>query len=253
MSGAVPWLARREMHARGTTPRGIPMRVAVSVWVAAFALVGGSLVLLGVEGRVQAEGAPGLPTVPTLTATHVARTTLPDGRDEAGTLTISGDRIRAALPVRHEASLYGWGTVRLAADPLEDEVFVRTIVDAPTERRRWSAQCDVVLHVDEREVRVRAESVGTRMKSGVFYDALRFELGIDTVRALARAREVSGSVCGDPLVLSPAQRATLERFVEGFDAMALPPAVPPIETEIEIMPTDPDEVLDDADTYLEPA
>jgi hypothetical protein len=154
--------------------------------------------------------------------------------------------------MRHEPSLYGWGTLRLDAEPLEDEVTVRTIVDAPMQARRWTSQCEVVLAIDGLEVRAQATPVGTRLKSGVYYDAVRFELGIDTVRRLARAERVEGTVCGDPLTVPPVQRTTLESFVEGFDDLALP-VMPPIETEIEIMPTDPDEIVDDPDAYLEPA
>lgn len=245
MSGAVPSLTNPSRASRG-----VPMPVAVSVWAGGALAVGLALFVLGADRDVRAEAPTILvtshPPAPLLRAGR-----LPDGRDEAGTFSLGGDHVRASLPMRHEPSLYGWGTVRLDAEPLEDEVTVRTIIDAPMEHRRWIAQCDVVLDLDGTEVRTRATPVGTRLKSGVFYDAVRFELGIDTIRRLAQADRVEGSVCGDPLTVSPAQRATLESFVEGFDDLALP-VMPPIETELEIMPTDPDEILDDPDSYLEP-
>lgn len=250
MSGAVPWLSSRS--------RGVPMPVAVSVWTAGALAVGLSLAVLAADPNVLAE----VPTerglsdhdgaMEALTAPSPRGSRLPDGRDEAGTFSVGAERVRASLPMRHEPSVYGWGTVRLDAEPLSDEVTVHTIVDAPMAARRWTSQCEVVLDIDGTVVRATARSVGTRLKSGVFYDAVRFDLGIDTVRRLARADRVEGTVCGDPLTVLPAQRATLERFVEGFDDLALP-VMPSIETELEIMPTDPDELLDDPDTYLEPA
>lgn len=241
MSGAVPSL----------TSRGVPMPLALSVWAGGALAVGLSLLVLASDREVRAEA----PTVldPSRVAAPLLRAgRLPDGREEAGTLSLGSERVRASLPMRHEPSLYGWGTLRLDAEPLEDEVTVRTIVDAPMHERRWTSQCEVRLDLDGVEVRAQATPVGTRLKSGVYYDAVRFEIGIDTVRRLARADRVEGTVCGDPLTVSPVQRATLESFVEGFDDLALP-VMPPIETELEIMPTDPDELLDDPDSYLEPA
>ncbi len=251
MSGAVPSL----------TSRGVPMPVAVSVWTAGAAAVALALLVLGAGDDVRAEAplhtlslAPHSLASASLGARAplLRQGRLPDGRDEAGTFTIGAEHVRASLPMPHEPSIYGWGTLRLDAEPLTDEVTVRTIIDAPMQHRRWISQCEVVLDIDGAVVRVPANPAGARLKSGVFYDALRFELGIDTVRRLARADRVAGTVCGDPLTMLPAQRATLESFVEGFDDLALP-VLPPIETELEIMPTDPDEFLDDPDTYLEPA
>jgi hypothetical protein len=211
-----------------------------------------ALFLLGVDRDVRADRSPTPGSDAEVARSVVSLGRLPDGRDEAGSFAITPERVRASLPIRHEASLYGWGTLRLDAEPLEDEITVRTIVDAPTASRRWSTQCDVVLYVDGAEVRSRAQPVGSRLKSGAYYDAIRFELGIDIVRRLARAEHVEGTLCGAPLALSPVQRSTLERFVEGFDDIALP-VLPSIETEVERMPTDPDEIVDDPDAYLEPA
>jgi hypothetical protein len=250
MSGAVPMSVMRGARHRRD---GIPVPLALSAWAAACVAVGLALFLLGVERDVRADAPSAPPSAPgTVAASTAVAGRLPDGREEAGSFAVTAERVRASLPIRHEASLYGWGTLRLDAEPLEDEITVRTIVDAPTASRRWSTACDVVLHVDGTEVRSRAQPVGSRLKSGAYYDAIRFELGIDTVRRLARAEHVEGTLCGAPLDLSPAQRATLEGFVEGFDDIALP-VLPSIETEIERMPVDPDEVLDDPDTYLEPA
>lgn len=242
MSGAVPLFVMRGRR------DGIPVPVAVSAWAVACVAMGLALFLLGIDRDARADAPSAHASVAPVTVPG----RLPDGRDEAGSFAVTPDRVRASLPIRHEASLYGWGTLRLDAEPLEDEITVRTIVDAPTATRRWRTQCDVVLFVDGAEVRARAQPVGSRLKSGAYYDAIRFELGIDTVRHIARAEHVEGTLCGAPLALSPAQRSTLERFVEGFDDIALP-VLPSVETEIERMPTDPDEILDDPDAYLEPA
>lgn len=232
-------------HTRGARPRdGIPVSVALAAWSACAALVS-SLVLLGDDSH--ADATPAVGVARTATAGR-----LPDGRDEAGSLAVTAERVRASLPIRHAASLYGWGTLRLDAEPLEDEIRVRAIVDVPTRARRWSAPCDLALRVDGVEVRARAQPVGSRLKSGAYFDAVRFELGIDAVRRLARAGEIEGTLCDDPLLLGPAHRPTLSGFVESFDGIALP-AVPSVETARERMPTDPDELPDDPDAHLEPA
>ena len=238
MTGAASWLS---------VP-AVPVRVAVSVWVGGAAAVGLALLLLGAQGGARAEApvAVSSPVAPPITAR------LPQVRSEAGEVASSRGHVRASLPYRNDASIFGWGTVRLHSEPTADEVTVRTIIDAPTEQRRWAARCDVVLSLDGAEVRVPAQPAGTPMKAGGFYDALRLELGIDTLRRISSADVVTGDVCGDPLEITPAQRATIRGFVERFDALALPVA-PSLETEPELAPVDPEEPVEDPDTYLEPA
>lgn len=238
----------RSKGAMSVRPVGIPVRVAVSAWAAGALAVGGSLLFLAADVGVHAE----VPAAAPLEIVPLPPGRLPDGREEAGTLHVTPQRVRASLPVPHAPAVYGWGTVRLDAEPLQDELTVRTIVDAPTHARRWTTRCEVLLRIDGNEVRAQAQPVGTRLKSGVFYDAVRFELGIDTVRRLSRAEHIEGTLCGDPLTLLPTQRETLGRFVQGFDDLALP-ALPSRETPCERMPTDPDEPIDDPDTFLEPA
>jgi len=238
MTGAASWLS---------VP-AVPVRVALSVWAGGAAAVGLALLLLGAEGGARAE-APVAVASPVVMAV-VSRP--PPGRSEAGEVATSRGHVRASLPFRNDASIFGWGTVRLHSEPTADEVTVRTIIDAPTAERRWATRCDVVLRLDGDEVRAPAQPAGTPMKAGGFYDALRLELGIDTLRRMSSAESVTGDVCGDPLEITPAQRATIRGFVERFDALALPVA-PSVETEPELAPVDPEELVEDPDAYLEPA
>jgi hypothetical protein len=76
------------------------------------------------------------------------------------------------------------------------------------------------------------------MHGGV-YDAVRMELPIEAVRAMARATDVRGAVCGDTFVLDHAQRATLADFVRHFDALARPDRVPQ-PTPAQMGPHEPD-------------
>jgi hypothetical protein len=88
------------------------------------------------------------------------------------------------------------------------------------------------------------------MKTGDFFDAIRMEIGIDVLRRMAHAREVHGDLCGEPFALPSSQRETLRGFVEAFDGMAMPRATSN-ETEVELAPVDPDEVIEDPDLFLE--
>ena len=63
------------------------------------------------------------------------------------------------------------------------------------------------------------------MEGGV-YDAVRVDLPIEAIRAMAGAREVSGTICGDPIAIGEAQRETLRDFVRQFDALARPDRLP---------------------------
>jgi hypothetical protein len=230
----------------------IPVRVAVSVWAGGAGLLAAALLLAGADGpraMADVEGTLGA-ALPEDTAEGGAR--LPDGRAEAGSTSLSHGHLRASLPWQNDAAAWGWGTVRLDAEPTEDEITVRTIVDAPTSSRRWASRCELRVEIDGDEVRAAAEPVGTRMKSGGFYDALRLELGIDVVRRMVHARTVRGEICGDPFELPEVQRETLRAFVEGFDALALPD--PPAREEPPVLaPVDPEELVEDPDLYLEPA
>lgn len=233
----------------------IPVPVAVSVWAGGAGLLAAALLLAGADGPRAMADAPGAPVASAQGAAGAlggVGARLPDGRDEAGSTSLSRGHLRASLPWQNDAAAWGWGTVRLDAEPTEDEITVRTIVDAPTSARRWTARCELRVEIDGDEVRAAAEPVGTRMKSGGYYDALRLELGIDVVRRMASAGTVRGEICGDPFELPEVQRETLRTFVEGFDGLALPTA-PPREEPPALAPVDPEELVEDPDTYLEPA
>src|SRR5262249_51674117 len=113
-----------------------------------------------------------------------------------------------------------------------------TIVDAPSPSARWSAGCEVRMTLDGSDVPITASYVGAPMHGGV-YDAVRMELPIETVRAMARADDVRGSVCGDTFVLDDAQRGPLADFVRHFDLLARPDRVPR-ETPAQTGPRDPE-------------
>jgi hypothetical protein len=149
---------------------------------------------------------------------------LPDGRPIGGRLRVeeapANPALRAELPWANDATLYGWGSVRLSARPREDELTVRLIVDAPAPRRRWARECEVRLAGEGGAVTHRAAFAGRPMEGGASYDAIRIELPIEEVRRLTTASGLGGSVCGDRLVLGPAQLATLRAFVSEFDELA---------------------------------
>lgn len=199
----------------------------------------------GVLGRA-ARPAPtpeahATPTLPTAVAQRSV--TLPDGRPLSGRVRIEEapntlPALRAEVPWSVPDTLYGWGSVRLFAHPRENELTVSTIVDAPSPSARWSAACEVEVTVDGAALPITASYIGAPMRGGV-YDAVRMELPIETVRAMARAREVHGSVCGDTFALDDAQRGTLADFVLHFDMLARPDRVPS-PTPAQTGPNEPD-------------
>jgi hypothetical protein len=230
----------------------IPVPVALSVWGVGARLLALALVLAGLSPNAHASSEAQHGSGADVSDTQATGRRLPDGRDEAGDLSSGRGHVRASLPWANDAAVYGWGTVRLDAAPMENEITVRAIVDAPTSARRWSAPCELRVDVDGTEVRAAARPVGTRLKGGAFYDALRLELGIDVLRRMARAEAVRGEICGDPFELPEVQRATLRAFVDRFDELALPVA-PPRESPPEVAPVDPEQRVEDPDTFLEPA
>lgn len=130
--------------------------------------------------------------------------------------------LRAEVPWSNDASLLGWSALRVWGRPRQDELRVSAILDAPSHARRWGALCPVEIRADgERAIRTTGAYIGRPMSRGV-YDAVRIDVGIDELRAVARARHVEGSVCGDRLELGDAQRDTLRRFVDSFDDLAVP-------------------------------
>lgn len=207
-----------------------------------------ALLAAGIVGRV---AAPAIARPPQRRASGpgvaVAEraVTLPDGRPLSGRVRIEEapntlPALRAEVPWSVPHTLYGWGSVRLFAHPRENELTVSTIVDAPSPAARWSATCEVRVSLDgSSPLPITASYVGAPMHGGV-YDAVRMELPIETVRAMASAHDVRGTICGDPFVLDAAQRGTLEDFVHHFDLLARPDRVPhetpaqmgPRETEL---------------------
>lgn len=203
-------------------------------------------------------GAWGLTNRPRVEKPVVARV-LPDGRPLGGRLRIEADHLasaalRADLPWSNEASLYGWGSVRVVGRPREDELSVRVIIDAPTAARRWESECaldlhDPAVHGDAGTIARRAAYVGRPMDGGAMYDAIRLEMSIEEVRRLAAAARIDGSVCGDSITLGPEQLETLRAFVVQFDELATR-ARPTRATEVLRAPEDP---ADEEEPLLEDA
>lgn len=160
-------------------------------------------------------------------ATRVApeEASLPDGSPLGGWMRVEGassaPEVRAEVPWPNGASILGWGAIRVWGRPLENVLRVSAIVDAPARARRWAARCEVRLQADERPIEAVGGYVGRPMGEGA-YDAVRIDLGIEDLRAIARAERVEGVVCGDRFVLEAPQRATVRRFIEAFDDLAIP-------------------------------
>jgi hypothetical protein len=219
-------------------PVRVPTWLAFAVWAFGAALP--LTLLVGAVAREEVPSIPDAPPPPTLTPVPI----------EQGRMEQTREHLCATLPWENAHSLWGWGNVRFSAEPRLDEIGVITIVDAPRTARVWTSPCEVRLEVDGEVARVRAEPVGSRMKTGDFFDAIRMEIGIDVLRRMAHAREVHGDLCGEPFALPSSQRETLRGFVEAFDGMAMPRATSN-ETEVELAPVDPDEVIEDPDLFLE--
>lgn len=129
--------------------------------------------------------------------------------------------LRSTLRYSNGATLLGYGGVALWARPEHDEVRVGAIIDAPSTAARWVGCSEAILVIDSERVELPATYIGGPMPGGV-YDAVRVDLRIDQLRGMAAARRVAARVCGDEVELDAAQRATLGRFVEWFDALATP-------------------------------
>ena len=203
------------------------------------------MVVLGAAslGRV-ARGEPvPVQTVSRSRAITEHTVTLPDGRPLSGRVRVEETpnalpALRAEVPWSVPHTLYGWGSVRLFAHPRENELTVSAIVDAPSASARWSSACEVRVTLDGAPLPIDASYIGAPMHGGV-YDAFRMQLSIETVRAMADADEVRGTICGDTFALDDAQRATLADFVRHFDLLARPEHVPH-ETRAPSGPNDPD-------------
>ncbi len=204
------------------------------------------LLVAGVAGRALAPIPPrAFLRSPLVLAPIVAEraVTLPDGRPLSGRVRVEEapntlPALRAEVPWSVPDTLYGWGSVRLFAHPRENDLTVSAIIDAPSPAARWSSTCEVRLTLDGAPLPITASYVGAPMHGGQ-YDAVRVELPIETVRAMAGAREVRGTICGDPFVLGAAQRGTIEDFVRHFDLLARPDRVPH-ETPAQMGPHEPE-------------
>lgn len=127
------------------------------------------------------------------------------------------------FPWRNRRATLGWGAAHLWARPGRDHVGVTAILDAPSARPAWRECREVSLVADGAEMTVEARYIGRPMnRASMVYEAVQLSLGVHHLRQLASARAISGSICGDPFSLTRAQQATMGRFVEWFDHLAIP-------------------------------
>jgi len=154
---------------------------------------------------------------------------------------------------RNEHSTLGWGAMHLWARPHQDHVSVTALLDAPSERARWQGCDSIDLRLDNRVQRVTARYVGRAMGSELgHYDAVQLELDVLDLRKIVNARRVVGVACGDRFEITAAQRASVARFVEWFDSMAVPhqlrdaPWYREVGPELELLPLE-----DDGEEFLE--
>ncbi len=130
--------------------------------------------------------------------------------------------VRAEIPWATPSATNGLASVRLWGRPTEDELEASMIIDARSTERRWAACGQVMLFGAGGELALPARYVGASLSQGHVYDAVRVRVPIERLRALSLSEEVRGDVCGDGFVLDVEQRATLRRFVETFDRLAMP-------------------------------
>ncbi len=134
-----------------------------------------------------------------------------------------GPSLELRFPYANERSTLGWGGVHLWARPHHDHVSVTALMDAPSERARWERCAQVELRFDDRVQAYEASYVGRPMEAALgHYDAVQIQLDVLALRKIARARRVTGRACGDPFEITGAQRDAVRRFVEWFDALAIP-------------------------------
>jgi hypothetical protein len=155
------------------------------------------------------------------------------------------------IPWENPAAFLGWGTIRFWATPEDDEVIVYAIVDAPTDRARWSGCGAIELYPEGplvgggplEDAQVPAQYIGTPLRVGR-YEAVQIEIDIGRLREMARRGHIEGKVCGDPLVLDQSRITALRDFVEQFDRLAAP-TEESVPSEVEIGPAEPDPGLHD--------
>jgi len=126
------------------------------------------------------------------------------------------------IPVVNAHSVLGYGVVHLWARPREDDVGVTALIDAPASRARWAGCRSVLLRTGSHELRIPARYVGRSMGGTLgVYDAVQVDLDVLIMRKIAGSPSVTGVACGDAFELTSGQRATVGRFVEWFDTLAV--------------------------------
>ncbi len=154
--------------------------------------------------------------------------------------------LQLRFPYANRSAMLGYGGVQMWARPVQDEIRVDAIIDAPAKEARWTRCETAELVADGRAIEVPVRYIGRPMQGGI-YDAVQLELGIHQLRAMARARHVAGAVCGDPIALSASERRLLARFVRFFDRIAEPrqhgdaPAFREVGPKLELLPIESDD------------
>ncbi|MFK7986881.1 MAG: hypothetical protein AB8I08_12725 [Sandaracinaceae bacterium] len=143
-----------------------------------------------------------------------------------GTLQIRPESTEAPaldlrLPWRNGGAMLGWGAAHFWARPGRDHVSVTAIFDAPSRTPRWGGCDEVALVVDGDAEPVPTRYIGHPVEGAdMVYEAVQLELNVQHLRSLALGRTAEAEVCGDRLVLTGAQQATVRRFVEWFDHLS---------------------------------
>lgn len=138
--------------------------------------------------------------------------------------------LNRVIPFERGVAPMGVGSFDFAANPEEHEFRVSLIVGQTAPTRRWGRCGSVGLDVDGRWHDLPARESGSEHVDWVF-DAVGVELTIEHVRAMAAARRVSLSMCGDVVVVPAQALPSLRDFVRRFEEMATydgpPPPRPP--------------------------
>lgn len=145
----------------------------------------------------------------------------PEGTLEVRPESSEQPELDLRLPWRNAGAMLGWGAAHFWARPGRDHVSVTAIFDAPSREARWTACTDVSLRFDGDTTPVPTRYIGHPVAGAeMVYEAVQLELNVQHLRALALARTAGAEVCGDSLVLSPEQQASMRRFVEWFDHLS---------------------------------
>ncbi|MEM9193277.1 MAG: hypothetical protein AAGF12_29145 [Myxococcota bacterium] len=140
--------------------------------------------------------------------------------------------LTAHIRYDHPPSPVGWGSFDLSAHPASHEFRVDLVFGAAARQKQWNRCRAVALDVDGESFKVATHYSGIGMSRGI-YDAVRAELTIVHVRALAAADRVTARICNEEVILPVAELSKLDEFIREFEEEASydgppPPKPPPL-------------------------